>query len=520
MTDIVSAEAENAVQPWVLDPDRVDPSITSLRRHAARGSVINSIFNVGLFGLGTFQRFVVAIWLTKSDYGLWGILLAAITAITWIKQFGVGDKFVQQSEPDQELAFQKAFTLELCLSAGFFVVACAALPLYALAYGRPHIIVPGIVLALAVPLTTLESPMWIPYRRMQYARQRFLSLVDPVTALVVSISLTAAGFGYWGLIIAAIAGSVLGAIVCLATCPYRIRLRLDWATVKSYASFSLPLVGFGLCGFITLQGTVLVANYSVGLAGIGAIGLASNILGWADGVDGIVSQTLYPAICAVAHRTQVLAEAFIKSNRVALMWGMPAMVGVALFAADLVHFVFGDRWRSAIPLFIALALTAGLAQVGFNWAIFMRAVNRTKPIFLASVVDVVVFLAVCVPSTLALGLTGYAIGVAAMTVTQVALRGYWMRQLFGDFSALRQLVRAVLPTIPGVVVVLLVRLPGGDRSLLRAVGELMLYGGVVAAATYLFERPLVHELAGYLRKVKGRRSEVVVANSGAQVSPV
>ena len=43
----------------------------------------------------------------------------------------------------------------------------------------------------------------------------------------------------------------------------------------------------------------------------------------------------------VRDRTDLLFETFVKSNRLALMWGMPFGVGLALFAADLIDFVIG-----------------------------------------------------------------------------------------------------------------------------------------------------------------------------------
>src|SRR5690349_18163772 len=104
----------------VVDPDRVDPSITSLRQHTARGTLINSAFQIGLYGLATLERMAVAVWLTRSEYGMWGVLMSALLALTWIKNWGISAKYVQQSEPDQEAAFQKAFTLELGLSIAFY----------------------------------------------------------------------------------------------------------------------------------------------------------------------------------------------------------------------------------------------------------------------------------------------------------------------------------------------------------------------------------------------------------------
>jgi len=107
----------------------------------------------------------------------------------------ISDKYIQQDEPDQEAAFQKAFTLELLVSTAFFVVLIFALPVYGVVYGHAAIIIPGIVAAASVPLSAFEAPSWIPYRRMQFVRERTLSSVDPVVSLVVTVGLGVAGLG-------------------------------------------------------------------------------------------------------------------------------------------------------------------------------------------------------------------------------------------------------------------------------------------------------------------------------------
>jgi O-antigen/teichoic acid export membrane protein len=499
-----------------VDGSRFDAKIVNLRGHAARGTTINSAFQIGLSGLSTLQRFAVAAFLTREQYGLWGVLIVALMTLAFIKQVGIADKYIQQSEPDQEAAFQKAFTLELGLSLAFFALAVVALPLFGLAYGHSGILLPGIVLAVAVPLTAFESPAWIPYRRMQYARQRWLTAIDPVVTCAATIALVASGSGYWGLILGAVAGSLAGAIVCATTCPYRLRLRFERGTVREYASFSWPLLGYSLSQIVAVQGSLLVANATVGLAGIGAIGLAGNISQYADKVDAIVSQTVYPVVCAAAKRAELLAEAFVKSNRIALMWAMPVGVGVALFAGDFVHFVLGERWRAAVPLLAVMGLSAALGQVAFNWAVFLRAINHTRPIFIASLAQVVVFLGVAIPAMFAFGVVGYAVGFAAMTVSQVALRAWYMHRLFRGFSAFQQFLRSVAPTVPSVVVVLALRAAHviADRASLVLV-ELCAFALVAAGSTYLVERELILELIGYLRRGGTRPAPAKLATDAA-----
>jgi O-antigen/teichoic acid export membrane protein len=486
----------------VTSPDRlVALDGRGLRQHAARGTLINSGFQVALTGLGLLRRVVVAAYLTQSQFGVWGIVMTTVLTLSWLKQIGVADKYVQQNEDDQEAAFQKAFTMELVVSLAFFVVVAAALPAYALAYGAPAIILPGLVFALNVPLSAFESPIWIPYRRMQFVRQRTLSAIDPVVALAATVALAVAGAGYWSLVLGALAGSLAGGVAALATCPYPIRLRLDRATVREYASFSWPLFGLGLSTLVVVQGMLLVSSHAVGLAGLGAIALAASITNFADTVDGVISQALYPAVCAVAHQRDKLQEAFVKSNRLALVWAMPFGVGLALFASDFVRFGLGERWHSAAGVLAAMGLVAALSQIGYNYSVFLRAVNDTRPIMRLALLGVVSFALVAVPLILAFGLTGYALGWGAMMLIQVAGRGYYMARLFSGFRMVRHFVRAIAPSAPAAALVLGLRLVEPmHRSTGVAVAEMAVYAAATVAGTLFFERSLIREVGGYLRR--------------------
>ena len=262
------------------------------------------------------------------------------------------------------------------------------------------------------------------------------------------------------------------------------------------------LFAAGLTQLVVVQGSLLVANRTVGLAGIGAIGLAVGIAAFADRVDAIVSQAIYPAVCAVADRTELLFEVFVKSNRVALMWAMPFGVGLALFAADLIGFLFPERWEPAIPLVAVLGLMCGIGQVAFNWTVFVRATGDTRPLLVSSLLDLAFFVVVWIPALLTFGLMGWAWAFAATVLGHLALRAFYMRRLFAGFNLLRQLARALAPNLPPVALVLLVRFGAdtSERTPVQAIAELLLYAVAIAACTYVAERRLVDEMLGYLRE--------------------
>src|SRR4051812_1378260 len=471
----------------------------SLRRHTARGTIVNAAYFVGLYSLGLLKGFVVAAFLTRADYGIWGILVIGLGTFLWLKQVGIGDRYVQQDEEDQEVAFQKAFTLELAFSGLFLLVLLAAVPLLALVYGAPELLAPGFVACLTVAGGALQTPFWILYRRMDFVRQRSLQAVDPVVGFGVTVALAVAGAGYWALVLGVVAGSLSGAAVALRTSRYRLRLRWQKGALRTYASFSWPLFVAGASSMVIAQSSILVGTKSLGLAAVGAIALASSISEYTNKVDQVVTQTLYPAICAVKDRTDLLFESFVKSNRLALMWGMPFGIGIALFASDLVTYGIGERWRPAVGIIAAFGVVAALGHIAFNWDAFFRARGDTRPIAIWSFVSMLSFVTVAIPLMLWKGLNGFAAGMGVMALVSLIVRGLYLMQLFDGLQMLRHAARAIAPTVPAALVVLGVRALVGHDTLALALGELALYVAVTAAATGGVERPPLPGGMGDLR---------------------
>ena len=472
----------------------------SLRQHTARGALINAAFMAGLTSLGFLKGFILAAFISRAEYGVWGILVISLGTLLWLKQVGIGDKYIQQDDENQEHAFQKAFTLELIFTLGFCVLLLAALPVIAIVYDRPEIIAPGLVVVAILPAGILQTPLWVYYRRMEFLRQRTLQAVDPVVGFVVTIGLAIAGFGYWSLVIGLLVGAWTAAAVAVFHSPFKLRLRYDRGSLRSYADFSWPLFVASGASMVLVQAGYIAAEAELGIAAVGAVILASSVSQFTDRLDGIVTGALYPALCAVRERTDLLYESFVKSNRLALMWAVPFGLGLALFSPDLVTFGIGEEWRPAVILLQIFGVTAAFGHIGFNWDAYFRARGDTKPMAVASVASMVTFLALGLPLLWAYGLAGYGAGVAAQGLAHLIVRGYYLGRLFNGFAFVGHAARAIAPSVLPVALILLLReVEPTDRTLLIAVSELSLYLAVTALVTYLMEGPLLREAMGYLR---------------------
>jgi O-antigen/teichoic acid export membrane protein len=169
-----------------------------------------------------------------------------------------------------------------------------------------------------------------------------------------------------------------------------------------------------------------------------------------------------------------------------------------------VRFVIGDEWRFATGAIAIFGVTAGLDQLGFNWASFCRALDRTRPLAVLGLLGLFTFVPLTLPLILVWGLNGFMVGWLLWELCQLTGRSYYLKQIFPGFRPLRHAARAFVPSLPAVAVVLAVRqVESGHRTAAMAVGELLLYAVVTVAATVFFERPLLREAVGYLRRRRG-----------------
>ena len=494
-------DVTSPVPPDPPPADRPPVAGGELRRRIVRGTLINAVALAGVDLLVLAQGLIVTRLLGPTAIGLYGIVTVTAMTVVGLKRVGVDEAFVAQDEPEQALEFQRAFTLELAISAVFSLILCALAPVVAVLYGDQRLL--ALMAATAyLPLAfALQAPTWIFFRRMDFARQRLLQGIVPVVTFVVTVPLAAGGAGVWSLVIGPAVGNLAGVVAAVRASPYPLALRWDPATARRYLRFSVWVLVSSLAALVVLQGQVLAIDLHDGLAAVGFVTLAATFARYIDRADQIVTVTIYPAICAIRGRTAALAELFVRSNRATLLWTLPAAAGIVLFSQALVDHVLGRAWDPAVPLMQGLAVAAALQQVGFNWFSFYRAHGQSRPGAIEAGAGAAAFLAFAVPGLIAAGFTGFVVGRCAGVLVQLGVRARYVRALLPSVRARDVLARPLVPVALGVAAVVALRLvPGwsGDTGA-AALAEIALFAAVVAGASVALERDLLRELAAALR---------------------
>ncbi len=484
-----------------MSDDRLAFPREELRGRTARGVALNALFTGATEGLVLAQGLIVSILLGPEAIGLYGIVTATAMTIVALKRVGIDEAFVQQSEQGQEEEFQRAFSLELGVSAAFSLAIAVAAPLVAIVYGEDELL-PLTLAAAYMPLAfALQAPTWIFFRRMDFLRQRVLLAVAPVVTFAFTVGLAIAGVGVWSLVIGPAIGNAAAAVAAVAVSPYPLRLRFERSVARRYFRFSWPIFVSSAAMLVLLQGQLLAFDVWGGIAAVGHVTLAYTLTRYADRADHVVASTIYPAICAVRDQVQTLEEIFVKSNRAAMIWSAPFCAGIVLFAPDLVEFVLGDEWEPAVVLLQGLAVATALQQLGFNWFSFYRARGDSRPQAVEAAVMAVAFLALAAPGLALWGATGFVVGRALVSLAMLVVRARYVHRLLPGVRLWALGLRGAAPVAVGAAAAVALRLAlwGGGRPLWQVLCELALFLGVTAISTRLLERDLLREFTRYLR---------------------
>jgi O-antigen/teichoic acid export membrane protein len=474
-----------------------------LRRRTVRGAAITAVFIVGIDAIVAVQGLVVTRLLGPETIGLYGLVAVTVTTILTLKRVGIDEAFVQHQTDDPEAEFQYAFSLELALSVALALVIVLLAPILAAAYDEPELF--GLTLASAyLPVAfALLAPLWIFFRRMDYAKQRALQVIQPVVSIAVTLPLAATGFGVWSLVVGPAAGYLAAVIVSLRVSPYRLALRFDRDVARRYVRFSGWVLIALLASMAVAQGQVIAFKVHGGLVAAGYITLAATVTRYVDRADQIVTATIYPAIVVIRGRAESLQELFEKSNRVTLLWVLPFTCGIVLFAPDLVEFVLGSAWGPARVLLQGLAVAGLLQHLGFNWFAFYRAHGDPRPPAIEALTGAVAFGVLAIVGLAVWGTDGFVWGRIAAVAIALVVRWRFIRELLPQARLLPLVRPAAVPLVGAAAAVLAVRvvLWGGARTLGQAIAEVLAFAGVYLAGAVWRERPLVFELLRAVRPV-------------------
>ncbi len=427
----------------------------------AKKSVMGVFWNYASFGLGKVLVFIttaiLARLLTPDDFGLVAFATLAISYLSILKDMGLGAALIHRQEDPEETA-NTVFTLNFLLGITLTAITAIAAPWVAAFFREPQVIPLLRWLSLTFVLNSLGAIHIIRLQReLDFRRKLIPDLGRAVIKGGVSIGMALLGFGVWALVVGQLAGVVASVGLAWVAFPWRPRLRVVAAQVKSLLRYGVSVVGVDALTIATDNFDYIIVGRFFGDTALGIYTLAFRLPEllvlnplW------VMAGAIFPAYSKIQNQPALLRKGFLTTVRVVEMVSVPLALGLAVAADPLVRTIFGEQWLSAIPIVRILALFVLVRSIGFNAGDVYKAIGRPDVLVKLEVLNMLVL----VPALwfgARYGLVGIAWGhLGASVVRMVA--DLLVAAKFVDIR-LPELLAQLVPSFAAGMVLLLLAVP-------------------------------------------------------------
>ncbi len=291
---------------------------------------------------------IVARALTPDDYGLVAMAIVFTSLVEMVSDFGMGQSIVKHRDLTPR---QIAQINGLCVLVGLAAwgITCAAAYPVSVFFREPDLVAVVLALGSGFFITSFRSvPLSILERDMQF---RAVSLNEGINAIVLSVLMVAlalSGFKYWALVIGNLVGAMLSTLLAYRVAPTPFAWP-RYREIKEAIVYGGHMIGLRFCYYVTTNADAFVVGKVLGQRLLGAYSLAMTIAAIpVEKIGSLLVRVLPPVISAVQHDSAKLRRYVSAITEALSLLTMPASVGLALVATDLVPFALGDAWRPAI----------------------------------------------------------------------------------------------------------------------------------------------------------------------------
>ncbi len=474
----------------------------SIRRHAFRGAVTLALRQVLVVGVSLAGGIILARLLSPTQYGLYGIFVFAVSFLGAFGDVGLGASLVRGATEPSAREYRVVFTAQQCLLGIAFIALFLAAPLMATAYRLP----PDDawlfrLVSLSLLPTSLQAIASIRLERdLRFERLALVEVSQTVVYYVTAVVLVVLGYGVWGLAVAIVARSTVGAVLASLASPWPIGLAWDLGLVRRHIGFGLP---YQASAWVSLAkdsfNPVLVGL----LLGAGAVGY----LNWALALAAypvlalMMLQRLYlPAFSKMQqHPAELgrLVEMVVRGTNTIVA---PLSILCLVLAVPITKIVFGEKWLPAIPYFYLLWMANLSVATATPLYGLLNSLGRSRTTLGFALLWMVSTWVLGVPLIAALGAIGFAAANALVQLTvflliRVARRAVPLRLAPAIFpawilaSAVGALVAAFAYIVPITNVVVLGVAGLGGLAIYVAVSAAIYPSDTRAAWAVLREKP-------------------------------
>jgi PST family polysaccharide transporter len=311
--------------------------------------------------------------LAPDEFGVFALAGVFVTFLQLFMEQGFAAAIVHRKTLDPEhldTAFVVAVVSGLVLAA----ICVVAAPLAGWFYDSPGLVPIVRGLALTLPINGFRTvPAALLSKRLHFKSLALRTLTANVAGGVVGIGMALAGYGVWSLVGYQIANVAAGVASLWHATDWRPRARFSMKHYRDLATFGVNIVGVNLLSFAFRRSDDLLIGYYLGAGPLGFYTVGARVIRvMVEVLTATVTKVAFPAFASIQDDRDRVRRSYRAAIRYAGAVSLPAFVGVAVLAPDVLRVLFGQRWEATAPVLQILALRGIRESVlRFNQSVFL-----------------------------------------------------------------------------------------------------------------------------------------------------
>src|SRR3989338_349017 len=328
--------------------------------------------------------FIVTILLSPSVFGVFFIVSAVISFLTYFSDIGLAAALVQKKEEPERSELVSVFTLQQLIVLFIVSVVFLFIPQIAVFYKLSS---SGIfllkALLVAFFLSSLKTiPSILLERKLEFSRLVLPQILENLAFYLTAIVLAYMKMGEASFAWAALSRGIIGLISIYFVSPWLPGIGFSFSSIKKLITFGVPFQANSLLALVKDDLLTLYLGYVLPATFIGYLGWAKK---WAEIplrliMDSIIKVT-FPAFSRIQHEKAILEKALNKTVLFLSVFTFPVSILLIIYIKPLLYLLPKYlKWLPALPslyLFALSALLSAFSSPMINALNALGKINKT-----------------------------------------------------------------------------------------------------------------------------------------------
>lgn len=332
-------------------------------------AVVNNLFWRFLERCGAQGvTFIVSIFLARKlgpdIYGTVAIVTVFITIMQVFVDGGLGNALIQKKNSD-DLDFSSVFYFNIVMCLCLYGIMFLISPLIAYFYKTPELTAIIRVQSLFIIISGVKNVQQAYVSKHMIFRKFFFSTIGgTVGAAIVGLFMAFKGYGVWALVAQELFNAATSTGILWFTVKWRPKWAFSWERLKGLLSYGWKIFLAKLIDVVYNDIRQLVIGKLYSKADLAYYNKAKQFPHLiVTNVNTSIDSVLLPTMSKEQDNREKVKNMTRRAIKVSTYIMMPLMVGLAICAEPLIHFVLGEKWMSCVIFLRIFCITYAFRPV-------------------------------------------------------------------------------------------------------------------------------------------------------------